>query len=295
MNIRMLADARNTLGEGPVWDDRANVLYWVDNLDPAVWRYDPATGESRNWKMPEEIGCLALRESQPGIVAAMKSGFSFVDLDTGRIELVASPEQGIAINRLNDGRCDRRGRFWCGSMNVRGPYHPNREKSAALYRLDPDLSCHRMDEGFIVSNGIAFSPDDKLMYFSDTPSLNVYVYDFDIESGAISNRRIFTSTAGLPGRVDGAAVDVDGGYWCAHVNGGAVVRYGSDGQITRRIDMPTRDVTCVAWGGKDLDVLYVTSANKFLLHEGADSTHAGALWEIRGIGTRGLPEPRFRG
>lgn len=295
MNIRLLVDAQNTLGEGPVWDDREQALYWVDNLNPGVWRYNPATNEVRTWKMPEEIGCLALRENHPGIVAAMKSGFSFIDLDSDSVQLICSPEAGIAINRLNDGRCDRRGRLWCGSMNVRGPYYPDREKSAALYRLDPNGTCHRMDEGFIVSNGIAFSPDNKLMYFCDTPSLNVYVYDFDIESGSISNRRVFTSTSGLPGRVDGAAVDVDGGYWCAHVNGSAVVRYGPDGKITQSIDMPTRDVTCVAWGGEHFDVLYVTSANKFLLHEGADATGAGALWEIRGIGTRGLPEPRFRG
>lgn len=295
MKISMLVDAKNTLGEGPVWDDRAQVLYWVDNLNPAIWRFDPQSLNVQSWAMPEEIGCLALRERHDGFVAAMKSGFYFIDVDSGAFELLSSPEKGLDINRLNDGRCDRRGRFWCGSMNVRGPYHPNREQSASLYRLDPDLTCHKMDTGFTVSNGIAFSPDNTLMYFCDTPSLNVYVYDFDIDSGEISNRRLFTSTKGMRGRVDGAAVDVDGGYWCAHVDGAAVVRYGVDGEIDRRIEMPTRDVTCVAWGGPDLDVLYVTSANKFLLHEGADAHYAGALWEIRGIGTRGLPEPRFGG
>lgn len=291
--VRMIVDAKNTLGESPIWDDREGVLWWVDNLDPAIWRHNPRTGKTDTWKMPENIGCLVMRE-KGGIAAAMKSGFAFVELDPLRIEMVAWTEPEIPFNRMNDGRCDRRGRFWCGSMNARGKDVP-REQSASLYRLDPDLSCHKMDSGFTVSNGIAFSPDNRTMYYCDTPSLNVYAYDYDIETGSISNRRVFARTENTIARVDGATVDTEGGYWCAHVFDWCVVRYTPDGKIDRRIRLPTRNVTCVAWGGDNLDILYVTSAKVYLSDQELAEQPAGALWEIRNVGFRGLPEARFGG
>ncbi len=180
-------------------------------------------------------------------------------------------------------------------MNARGKDVP-REASASLYRLDPDLSCHKMDSGFTVSNGIAFSPDNRTMYYCDTPSLNVYAYDYDIESGGISNRRVFARPDVEIARVDGAAVDSEGGYWCAHVFDWSIVRYTPDGRIDRKVRLPTRNVTCVAWGGPDFDVMYVTSATTYLAEqELIEQPHAGGLWEIRGLGFRGLPEPRFGG
>lgn len=292
--VRLLVDAKNVLGEAPVWDDREGVLWWVDNLNPSVWRYDPSTGSSQSWAMPENIGCLVLREGG-GICAAMKSGFAFLDLDPLKIQMIATPEADIPFNRMNDGRCDRRGRFWCGSMNARGKDVP-REKSASLYRLDPDLSCHKMDEGFTVSNGIAFSPDNRTMYYCDTPNLNILAYDYDIETGGISNRRVFAKPDTPIARVDGAAVDSEGGYWCAHVFDWCIARYTPDGRLDRKVTLPTRNVTCVAWGGPDLDVMYVTSATTYLgEQELVDQPHAGGLWEVRGIGLRGLPEPRFAG
>jgi sugar lactone lactonase YvrE len=177
-----------------------------------------------------------------------------------------------------------------------GPKHLPREASGSLYRLDPDLTCHKMDSGFITSNGIAFSPDNRTMYFCDTPRLTVYAYDYDIETGGISNRRVFSRTARNAERVDGAAVDADGGYWCAHFSGWSAVRYAPDGSVTCSVRLPTRNVTCVAWGGADLDVLYVTSARYLLTDEEvATQPGAGGLWEVRGLGARGLPEPRFAG
>jgi L-arabinonolactonase len=152
-----------------------------------------------------------------------------------------------------------------------------------------------MDDGFIVSNGIAFSPDDTTMYYSDTTSRVVYRYDFDIDAGQIANRRLFTSTEGLPGKVDGAAVDESGGYWCAHVYDWCVVRYGDDGRVNRRIRLPVRNPTCVAFGGDDLRTLFVTSATKFLSdRERADQPWAGGVLAID-LDVRGLPEPRFAG
>jgi L-arabinonolactonase len=293
--VRMLVDAKNTLGESPIWDEQGQVLWWVDNVGrPSIWRYDPSDGGVRNWEMPEEIGSMVLRE-RGGICAAMKKGFAFVELDPVRIEMVAQLENHLPHNRMNDGRCDRRGRFWCGSMDARSKFGP-REASASIYRLDPDLSCHRMDTGFTVSNGTAFSPDNRTMYYADTPSLNIYAYDFDIETGGIANRRVFARMDEPNARVDGAAVDSEGGYWCAHFSAWSIVRYSPDGKLDRRVRLPTSGVTCVAWGGPKLDIMYVTSAQLYLpKNEESAYPHAGALWEIRNLGFNGLPEPRFAG
>jgi sugar lactone lactonase YvrE len=289
--VRLVANCRNVLGEGPIWCPVEQALWWVDNLNPSVWRYTASDDQVRSWPMPEEVGCVVLRE-QGGLVAAMKSGFYLLDLERGERQRVATPETDRPGNRLNDGRCDRRGRFWCGSMNAN---FQDGRKSAAIYRLDPDFTCTRMDDGFIVSNGIAFSPVDRTMYYSDTTSRLVYRYDFDIERGAIANRRVFTSTEGLPGKVDGAAVDESGGYWCAHVYDWCVVRYRQDGTIDRRIRLPVRNPTCVAFGGPDLRTLYVTSAVKFLSDEElAAQPWAGGVLAID-LDVRGLPEPRFAG
>ena len=289
--VRLVADCRNVLGEGPIWCPVEQALWWVDNLQPSIWRYTQADGAVRSWPMAEEIGCVVLRRDG-GLVAAMKSGFYLLDLDKGLSQRVAAPETDRPGNRLNDGRCDRRGRFWCGSMNA--SFQDGR-KSAAIYRLDPDFTCTRMDDGFIVSNGIAFGHDDRTMYYSDTTSRLVYRYDFDIERGLISNRRVFTSTEGLPGKVDGATVDAQGAYWCAHVYDWCVVRYGPDGRVDRRIRLPVRNPTCVAFGGPELRTLFVTSATKFLTDEElASQPWAGGVLAID-LDVCGLPEPRFAG
>lgn len=293
-SVHTLVDAQNELGESPLWDERERALWWVDSANPAIWRYDPGTGLIRRHPMPEEVGCIVLRE-QGGLCAAIGTGFALVDFEPFRLQGIASPEAGMPFNRLNDGCCDRAGRFWCGSMNTRGRDVP-RESSASLYRLDPDHSWHRMDEGFTISNGLAFSPDDRTMYFSDTPSRNVYAYDYDLSAGSISNRRIFIRARDSSALVDGAAVDTEGGYWCAHIFGGAVARYTPDGRLDRRIELPTRDITCVAWGGDDLDVLYATSARAFLDAAALDrQPHAGAVWEIRNLGHRGHAQFRYAG
>ena len=290
-DVQLIADTKNVLGEGPIWCPIERVLYRVDNLDPKIHRYDPATGSVQTWPMPEEIGSMVLREGS-GIVAAMKSGFCFIDLETGKIDPIVDPEPDKPDNRMNDGKCDRRGRYWCGSMNS---YFPATEPTAALYKLDPDLGCYKMDEGYIISNGMAWSPDDRTMYFADTRADIVFAYDFDIDTGTISNRRNFISTADTPGRADGATVDAEGFYWCAHVWDWSVVRYDPKGREDRRIRFPVRNVTCVAFGGDNLDVLYVTSSTARQPAEDlASQPMAGGLMAID-VGVKGLPEPRFAG
>jgi len=289
--VELLVDAKDILGEGVIWNPDDQALYWCDNLKSNIQRYDPTSGAHRVWAMPESVGCIVFRE-KGGICAAMKSGFAFIDdLDNLDIRYIVDPEPGMDGNRLNDGKCDRAGRFWCGSMdeNLAKP-------TASLYRLDPDLTCHKLDTGIIVSNGIAWSPDNRTMYFSDTRAEALYAYDFDIASGAVSNRRVLVDTSDKPFRIDGATVDADGFYWCAEVHDWHIGKYAPDGAQVDRIRVPVRQPTMCTFGGRDLDILYVVSATRFLEPgEAEQQPHAGGLFAIHGTGATGLPEPYFKG
>jgi L-arabinonolactonase len=228
--------------------------------------------------MPRLIGSFVFRKGG-GLIGALKNGFCAIDLASGAVHEIVDPEPDRPGNMLNDGKCDRRGRYWCGSRDgaLSAP-------TGRLFRLDPDLSCRAMDEGFIVSNGIAWSPDDRTMYFADSRAETVFAYDFDADEGAIRNRRVFFSTRDIEGRCDGATVDAEGFYWCALVHGGAIARIDPKGRLE------------TASAGPALDVLYVTSAASMLPDvERAAQPLAGALFAIHGLGAKGLPEPLFAG
>ncbi len=291
VDIEVVVEAKDILGEGVIWHPAEQAVYWCDNLKSNIQRHDPATGEHRVWDMPEEVGCIVFRE-RGGICAAMKSGFAFIDdLDALDIRYIVDPEPGLDSNRLNDGKCDRAGRFWCGSMDA-GLAKP----TASLYRLDPDGKCSTHDTDIICSNGIAWSPDNTIMYFSDTRSEALYAYDFDLAAGTLSNRRIFVDTTDKPFRIDGATVDADGFYWCAEVHDWCIGKYAPDGTQIGRIRLPVRQPTMCTFGGKDLDVLYVTSATRFLEPgEAAQQPLAGALFAVRGTDAQGIAEPYFAG
>jgi sugar lactone lactonase YvrE len=166
--------------------------------------------------------------------------------------------------------------------------------TGSLYRLDPDFTCHRMDSGFIVANGMAFSPDDRTMIFGDSIGETMYRYDFDLEAGAVSNRRVFLNTRHLPWRVDGATFDAEGYYWCALIGDWSVGRFDPDGRVDRIIRLPVSHPTMCNFGGPNLDVLYVTSGTAFLDADAlACQPHAGAVFSIHGLGVRGVPESLF--
>jgi sugar lactone lactonase YvrE len=282
-----VVDIRARIGECPVWVPEEQALYWAEIYKPALHRFDPATGATKTWSLPEPIGSFALRRGG-GIVAGLRTGFAFVDLDTGAVEIVASPEQEKPANRLNDGRCDRRGRFWAGSM-VEGM----KGSDAMLYRLDPDRSCHAMVGGLAVSNGLAWNPDDKVMYHADSPRRTVWAWDFDFDTGAIHNRRVFAEAAPGEGFPDGAAVDAEGCYWSARFKGWRLVRHAPDGREIATIKLPVENPTMCAFGGEKLDVLYVTSGAEGVT-DFAQQPHAGGVLALE-VGVRGLPEPRFAG
>ncbi len=296
MEIKFAVDAKDMLGESPVWCAKRRALYWLDNLAPSVKRYIPSTGAVEVWEMPEFIGSIGLREGG-GFVAGMGSGFAFIDLEIGSVDHAVDPEPELPNTRLNDGKVDRKGRFWCGSMNAN--FAEDYQAIAALYRFDPDGSCNKMDDGFIVSNGIAFSPDDTVMYLSDSSGKCVFAYDFDLDGGTVGNRRPFISSLGMPGhhgKIDGATVDSEGNYWAALVYDGLIGRFDPSGRLTRTIKVPVSNPTMCTFGGDDLDVLYVTSTRKFTnaMMEAQNPLEGGVL-AISGLGARGLPEPLFGG
>jgi len=286
-DVVCLYETKDILGEGPIWNEDDKSIYWCDNIGPSIHRFTPSSGEAKTWPMPEQVGSLVFRENG-GIVAGMKSGFSFLDLERGTFEHIVSAEPETD-NCLNDGKPDRRGRYWCGTIN-RDLKTPN----GGLYRLDPDRTCHKMESNIIASNGMAFSPDDKTFYFADSRQDTVWAYDLDIDAGRISNRRVFISTKGLPGRVDGATVDTEGNYWCAHIHDWHVACYDPKGRLVRRIKLPVRHPTMCTFGGDNYDILYVTSGTRFLEPSEAESQpQAGALFAIYDVGAKGFAEPRF--
>ncbi len=291
MRIAVLVDVKTTLGEGPLWDVDEQRLYWIDSFDGRVFRCTPEGGEVRSWDVPMKIGSMALRKGG-GAVVSLARGFHFLDFKTGDVELIVDPEPDKEANRLNDGKVDKRGRFIAGSMDTMedGP-------NGALYRLDPDLSLHQLDDKIVVSNGPCWSPDGDTFYFADTWSGEIWAYDYDQETGGVSNRRTFTKvdTSG-GGAADGSTVDAEGCLWNAQVYDGKLVRYAPDGSVDRVIEMPVKKVTSVMFGGPNLDVLFVTSMAKPPLPRfPGDGVLRGSLFAIYDLGIQGVPEPRFAG
>ncbi|WP_426958596.1 SMP-30/gluconolactonase/LRE family protein [Muricoccus radiodurans] len=287
--IEVVHEGGDLVGECPMWHPTEGRLYWVDTRRPALQRLE-ADGSVRRWVMPNNIGSFVFRRDG-GVLAGLKQGFAWVDLESGAVAPILDPEPDRPENRLNDGRCDRRGRYWVGSRDP-GDVNPG----GSLYRLAPDLSCERMDSGFIVSNGMAFSPDDRTLIFADSRGEVVWRYDLDLDEGRIGNKRVFLSTAGLPWRVDGATFDAEGYYWCALIGDGAVGRFDPVGRLDRIVRLPVSHPTMCNFGGPDLDVLYVTSGTVFLGEaERSRQPLAGALFALRGLGVRGVAEPLFGG
>jgi len=290
MKISRINTQHCKVGEGPLWDVAEQALYFIDIVGRALHRYDFASGETRSWHMPAVIGSLALRE-QGGAILALPDGVHSFDVETGVLAPLA-----IALDRhpraqFNDGKVDRRGRFWVGStdssLTDTQPY-------GVVYRLDPDHSLTVVDRGIHISNGPCWSPDDRTFYFSDSLPHHIYAYAYDIETGEVANRRLFADTRELGGIPDGATVDVDGLVWMAICNGQKVVAFRPDGKVERRIDTPMTMPSSVMFGGPNLDLLFVTSIDPTLLGRPAEEL-GGHTIMIEGLGTRGIEEPRYAG
>lgn len=278
----------NRLGETPLWCCRTRSVWWVDIEEPKLQQFTPDTGAYRSFALPGPYaGSLALH-AQGGFIVAIGTTLNHFDPDTGALTPIICVEPEDRNTRLNDGRCDAAGRLWIGTMD-NGLASP----TGALYRIDPDGSATRLFGDVIVSNGMALSPDQRTLYFADTRRFLLWAFDVDVDTGSLSNRRIFADHRERRDRPDGSCVDAEGFVWSAIFAGGRIVRHAPDGRIDREIALPITNPTCLCFGGDDLKTLYITTAWKFLSEETlAREPLAGALLSIE-LDVEGLPEHRF--
>jgi sugar lactone lactonase YvrE len=289
VDVELVSDLKAELGEGPVWDVAARRLLFVDILRGHVHEFDPASGADRIFAIGRPVSAVVPTSTGDLLVAA-KGAFLSVTRQTGATAFVGDIDADRPTNRTNDGYCDSRGRFWAGTMSL-----VHERQAGALYRLDPDRRVTRMLTGVSTSNGIDWSPDDRLMYYVDTPTSRIDVFDFDAASGTIANRRTFAAVPVEAGYPDGLIVDAEGGVWIALWAGGALRRHTPDGRLDRVITMPVTHPTKCAFGGPDLADLYITSAWTALSpSERAAQPHAGGLFRCR-PGVKGRPAHPYAG
>ena len=284
----LVLDARARLGEGPLWDERRRVVVWVDILAPAVHAFHPGDGSDTLIPVDQPVGAVALRE-QEGLLLALEDGFWLRD-DGGRMLRLAPVEADDRSIRMNDGRVDPAGRFYCGTMA-----YDERPGAASLYRLEPDGRTARVLTGATISNGIDWSPDGRTCWYIDTPTRGVDAFDYDRETGALRHRRRVITIPDGAGWPDGLTVDAEGCVWVAFWGGWCVRRYAPDGAFDREIRLPVAQVTSCTFGGDGLDELYITTAwNGLSDADRAAQPLAGGLFRAR-PGARGLPARRFGG
>ena len=287
MEIVPVSHHRCKLGEGPLWDEADQVLFWVDSLAPALFRHDPASGATDRWALPARtVGSLAVR-ADGGVILAMEQGFYTFDLTTWTATPLVDPMIGRDDVRLNDGKVDRAGRFLAGGMNR--DYINDADPKGVLYRLDDNHQVTALLDGFVCFNGPCFSPDGGTLYVTGRDTAAIEAFDYDQTTGTPGDGRVLIGDI----NPDGATVDADGCLWSAQWDDACLLRITPDGAIDTRIDVPGQTVTSVMFGGPDLDIIFVTTAHA----DDADTAtqEAGRTLAIRGSGYRGLAEPRFRG
>ena len=288
---QLVVDVRNALGEGPLWVPREQALYWLDITGRQVLRYDPVTSTHETLDVDIPITVLGMREGG-GFVAGTVHGFAFWDpARPANLHTIVDLVADRPAMRFNDGKVDPRGSFWAGTMNDDNPLQPD----GVLFRLDPDRSVRQMGSGYTVSNGIGWSLDHSTMYYTDTLRLVIYAFDYDRATGAIENRRPFIEVPVGDGFPDGMTVDSEGFIWSAHWGGWKVVRYDPQGKPEREITLPAAQVSCPAFGGANLDELYLTTARKGLTEDDLRAHPlAGGLFRVD-PGVKGLEEACFKG
>jgi len=288
----LVLDAQNTLGEGVTWCTRSQSLYWTDIHASVLWNFRPADGSTRRWPMPERVACFALCEEDGWLLLGLASGLAFFHLDSGKLIRIADVEAGLPT-RLNDGACDRQGRFVFGTLHepVGGEA---RRAAGAFYRLHADLRLEQLPLGHVaISNSLAFSPDGATLYYCDSWKRIIHRCRYGDQ---VTESRVHVDLSRQPqGDPDGSAVDSEGGLWNAEWSSGRVVRYTPDGKEDLVITVPASQPTRVAFGGERLNMLYITSARDELSAEAlAKEPHAGGLFAIE-VPFTGMPEPRFAG
>jgi L-arabinonolactonase len=288
MKIARIGNTVDRLGEGPIWDAESQCLYWLDSLAGTLHRLDPESGAYQAMTVPAPIGSMSLREGG-GAVLSLQDGFYSFDFETGATALLAPLGIDHPNVRLNDGKTDRQGRFLAGTMHL----HRNDDEPVAggLFRLDPGGKAVQIADDIMTSNGPCFSPDGRIFYFADSTRRVIWAFDYDIASGTPHSRRVFADLSGMNTSPDGATVDAEGYVWSSLIRSGSIARFDPAGRIAQQIEMPVRYPTSLSFGGRNLDVLYVTSISRSVRFAD-EHQDAGGLFAIEGLGIRGLAEPR---
>ena len=290
--MQAFLDNRHELGECVLWCERTGRLLWTDIPACRLWAYSPSTGRSMHWPMPERLCCFALTASDDCLLLGLASGLAFFRFSSGAVERIADVEPEIPFTRLNDGRCDREGRFVFGMFNQEdGPKRP----LGGFYRLGTDLRLERLPIGnAAIANSICFSPDGRRMYYADSAARAIHCRDYGAD-GSLGAARVFVGADAAPGEPDGSCIDADGYLWSTRWGAGQIMRFAPDGSLDRVLALDAPQPSCPAFGGAGLDTLYATSA--FLGMDSADRERAplsGALFR-QALDVRGLPESRFLG
>lgn len=284
-NAELILNHESLLGEGPSWDEAAQRLYWVNIMEKKLHIYDPVKQANDTFQLDQYVGA-AVKRSTGGLVLALQHGFHTFDLNTEQLTPIEDPESHLPNNRFNDGKCDPAGRFWAGTMAIEGGGNVG-----ALYCLDTDLSVRKAFGGVGCSNGLAWSPDHKTMYYIDTPTRQVAAFDYNIESGEIQNKRIAITIPEGEGGPDGMTIDAEGNLWIAHWGGYKVSKWDPvSGKHLADIPIPAKQVTSCVFGGENLDELYITTARIGLEEQELQKhPHSGGLFrvktEVKGMAT----------
>lgn len=289
MEVQLVVDAKATLGEGPTWDHRTQQLYWVDIVEKKIHIYDPKKNETSQIPVDHQIGAVVVRESG-GFIAATENGFYAIN-EQGEQTLIVDPEKDLPHNRFNDGKCDPVGRFWAGTM------HFDEDKpTGSLYVLDRDLTVRKMLTGITISNGLAWTSDQKTMYYIDSPTKQVAAFDFDLETGELTNKRIVVTIPDGEGIPDGMTIDADGNLWVAQWGGYKVSKWNPHtGEKLGEIKVPAKQVTSCVFGGENLDELYITSARRGLDEKELEAyPHSGGLFRVK-TDVKGTESVFFKG
>jgi sugar lactone lactonase YvrE len=290
MEIEVVLAAGATIGESPTWAPAERALYWIDVKKPALYRYDPETQGQCSWPMSSDIGAFALVSDPAGAVVALREGVFRLDFTSGSLIRLAPPPFNPALFRFNEGACDTAGRFWVGVMfDPSNNLIPPQKSSLHSFTLAEGLRPE--PDSAELHNGMAWSPDGRLFYLSHSQRREVFAYAFDQRSGRLGARGLFAQIPEALGLPDGAAVDSEGGYWCALHGGSRLRRYAATGAVDRDIALPVSQPTMCAFAGEALDVLYVTSASdKLTPQQRRREPLAGALLRLR-PGERGILRP----
>ena len=288
-NLTLEIDAKAQLGEGALWHPTENKLYWVNIEGRTLHIYDPVTKENQSLWVKERVGTVVPVKSG-GALVALQNGIHFINTQTGRLQFIVNPLTNNNI-RFNDGKCDPSGRFWVGSMHLRFT-----EGTASLYRMDTDKTVHKILDGVTVSNGIAWTKDKKTMYYVDSHLRRIDAFDYSDADGAITNRRVVVTIQDGGGSPDGIALDAEGKIWAALWGANAVGKFDPEtGELLQKIEVPAPNVSSCAFGGKELDTLYITTARGELSEaQLAAYPLSAGLFSIK-PGVKGVPADFFTG